>query len=409
MNAIESPLLTKGLPHLHALMSMDRITNRMDIDEAIKYCRLLLASLQQSPAFPITMRDSIIMRSCGFLRHAFELTNNPEYLDESIDVLRRMLKLPHAEWTEFPVIQLLLVPLLSRFMLSGDSKDFDEMMQLFPIAATNTSQGATTRFNVACKWADWAWLHDHSSTPTAYDHAISLMQDALTFAPTLEIQHFHLVQMRNDIENLPLNYASYLAHIGQLKQAIETLERGRGLVWSEMRGLRTSIDSLLRVDRLLARKFAALNGDLEALTTSVSPMDWAKGGGVDGNGEIDPFGDVVVKQRKLLDERNSLITQIRLLAGFENFLMAPSFDTLRSAAAHGPVIIINHSKWRCDIIILLYNCPPSPITAPKDFYDRAERLKDQLSAVRKEGLDSPEYDAALTFVLEELYDMVGLP
>src|SRR5260221_13448772 len=213
--------------------------------------------------------------------------------------------------------------------------------------------------------------------------------------------------MRNDIENLPLNYASYLAHMGQLKHAIETLERGRGLVWSEMRGLRTSIDSLLRVDRLLARKFAALNGDLEALTTSVSPMDWAKGGGVDGNGEIDPFGDVVVKQRKLLDERNSLITQIRLLPGFENFLMAPSFDTLRSAAAHGPVIIINHSKQRCDIIVVLYNSPPSLIPTPKNFYDRSEGLKDQLLAARKEGLDSSEYDDALTFVLEELYDLVG--
>jgi CHAT domain-containing protein len=98
-----------------------------------------------------------------------------------------------------------------------------------------------------------------------------------------------------------------------------------------------------------------------------------------------------------------------LLPGFENFLMSPSFDTLRSAAAHGPIIIINHSKWRCDIIIVLYNSPPSLIQTPQQFYHRAERLKDQLLSARKEVIDSTEYDDALTFILEELYDLVGRP
>ena len=43
---------------------------------------------------------------------------------------------------------------------------------------------------------------------------MSLMQEALIFAPTLEIQHSHLVMMCYDIEKLPLDYASYLVHIG---------------------------------------------------------------------------------------------------------------------------------------------------------------------------------------------------
>ena len=395
--------------HLNAVKSMNRITDRTDINEAVKYCRLLLASLQQSPVHPITMTDLIIIKSGEFLYHAFKLTNDPEYLDESIDVHRGMLKAPHAQWTQFPVIRRLISSLFSRFKLSKDRKDFDEMMQLFPIAATNTYEKVTRRFDVACQWAHWAWFYDHSSTSTAYKSAISLMQDALTFAPTLEIQHFHLVKMRKDFEKLPLDYASYLAHIGRLKEAIETLEQGRGLLWPEMRGLRTSIDHLHGVDPLLAKKFAALNGDLEALTTSVSSMTGSNGGGVNGDGEMDPLGHIVVKQRKLLDERNTLITQIRLLPGFENFLMAPSFDTLRSAAAQGPVIIVNHSNWRSDIIILLYNSPPSVIPTPGNFYDRAEGLKAQLLAARKEGLDSTEYDDALTFVLEALYDLVGRP
>ena len=128
-------------------------------------------------------------------------------------------------------------------------------MRLFPIAATNIYEKVTRRFEVACEWADWACFYYHSSTSTAYECAIS----ALTFAPTLEIQHFHLVKMRNYVEELPLDHGSYLAHIGQLKQAIETLERGRGLLWSEMRGLRTSIDYLLREWTRLWRGNSALS------------------------------------------------------------------------------------------------------------------------------------------------------
>jgi hypothetical protein len=47
MNAINPTLVTvKDYDrHLDAVNSMNRITNRMGIDEAVKYCQLLLASL----------------------------------------------------------------------------------------------------------------------------------------------------------------------------------------------------------------------------------------------------------------------------------------------------------------------------------------------------------------------------
>jgi CHAT domain-containing protein len=234
------------------------------------------------------------------------------------------------------------------------------------------------------------------------------MQESLAFAPTLEIQHFRLVSNRFDYEVLPLDHASYLIHMGQLKLAIETLERGRGLLWSEMRGFRTSIVQLHGVDSLLAEKFAAVNQGLEEITTSIPPTVWMNDSD-DDQETMDPFGRLVVKQRKLLEERNDLIFQIQALPGYERFLMVPSFDTLRSVAAHGPVIIINHCKWRSDIIILLHHSPPSLIPMTSDFYSRANGIRDEILAARKEGLDSEEYEDALGSVLWELYDLVGRP
>ncbi|KAI0296883.1 hypothetical protein BC826DRAFT_1127639 [Russula brevipes] len=401
---------SKTLPNYVRILdtqdTMRRITEMADVEEAIKCYRLFLASLQPSPS-PGDMIASVAIENWGdLLLRGFQHTRKLDYLNESITVYRGILKAPHVP---FPVIRNLISSLFSRFFLSNDRKDLDELMQLYPIAATDTYTSAPRRFDISCQWAIAARAYKHPSTSTAYENAMSLMQDSLAFAPTLEIQHFRLVEMRDYHEKLPLDHASYRVHIGQLEQAIETLEQGRGLLWSEMRGFRTSIEQLRAVDLPLAEKFAAVNWELEALTTSGSSSVWMNGGETDDSKEMDPFGRLVVKQRKLLDERSSLVTQIQALPGFESFLMAPSFDTLRSAAARGPVIVINHCRWRSDIIIVLHNSPPSLIPVTKGFFSRAEGMRDQLFRARRQGLESKEYELVLSSVLKGLYDLVGQP
>ena len=89
--------------------------------------------------------------------------------------------------------------------------------------------------------------------------------------------------------------------------------------------------------------------------------------------------------------------------------MTPSFDTLCSAAEHGPVIIVNHSQWRSDIIVLLRDSPPSLIPMTDDFYERAKYLRDQLLSARNHGLESGAYNDALSSVLKTLYKLVSRP
>ena len=257
----------------------------------------------------------------------------------------------------------------SRFKLFEERRDRDEIVELFAVAATDTTTDVPSRFRTSCRWAQFARFYRYLvSALNAYEIAVSLMRESLSFAPILEIQHFRLVAMRDEYERLPLHYASYLVLFGQLEQAIEILERGRGLLWSEMRGLRASIDQLRTVNLPLAEKFAAVNWDLEALTISGSQLVWMADGQAGGHEGMDPVGRLVVKQRKLVEGRDRLISQIRAQPGFDTFLIPPSFDTLRSAAAGGPVILINHSEWCSDIIILLHDFPPSLIPTSNDFY-----------------------------------------
>ena len=393
--------------HLDALSSMDRITDKAEVEEAVKYCRLLLASSHLGSDLANLAGINFIK----LLRRAFLWTNKIEYLNEAISVLRDSIDTRRAACAveaRFFTVQRLVASLSIRFDMLHHREDFNEVMQLLPMAVNDERASAPDRFPISCEWARLARRTGHPSTPYAYDCATSLMQDTLTFAPTLDIQHSQLVTMRDGYENLPLDYASYCVSIGQLPRAIETLEQGRALIWSEMRGLRTSIDQIRAKDSHLADRFAAVNRDLELLTLTIpaNVNDDDRDGGIV---KMDPFGRLVVQQRKLLDDRNELISQIQALPGFGTFLKSPSFDNLRLAAARGPIIIINHSRWRSDIIILHHAFHPSLISTADDFYDRTNNLRDRLSDARKKGLDSKLYEDALGYVLKELYELVGRP
>ena len=394
----EPDLLTHIYTHTHHLDTLlphiDQLTDVAYIEDGIKYCRLLVS--RGLLAFPA----QLILGK--LLYRAFQLTHKIEYLNEAISSTRGGRNAADSFYNRNLLAQK-LIPLLSiRLDLQHHEEDLHELMQLFPTVAHYTSGNLPLSF----RWASIARRVGHASASTAYEHAMSWMQFSLTFAPTLDKQHSRLVGMRG-LHTIPLDYTSYHIHTGNLGKAIETLEQGRGLLWSQIRGLRTSIEQLRLADSDLAKEFSVVNRKLEALIMTPSLNN-----NVDGNNGLqgmDSYGHRVIQKQKLLDDREKLITRIRALPGFDTFLKPPSFDTLCSAASHGPVIIINHCKWRSDILILHPNSPPSLIPTSGDFYIRANKLQDQLLGNRKMGLESNAYEDALRATLRELYELVGQP
>ncbi|KAF8258225.1 CHAT domain-containing protein [Lactarius quietus] len=330
------------------------------------------------------------------LLEAFWRTNKIDHLNESIDSFHQAIECPYSELVHHRALPRHFLSLFARSQSFPGyrTQDLDDAMELLSKGVKNAHTSLPKRFQFACVWAYAARLTEHASLPTAYKSALSLLQGIPLFSPTLQLQHTTLA-MHGPTHSIPLDYASYQVYYGQPEEAIETLERGRATLWSEMRHFRTPIDQLLEADTDLGRNFAALSMDDSA---------------ADGLRAVDPFGRLLVKQRKLLRERGDLISQIQSLPGFDSFLKSPSFDTLRSAASSGPVIIINHSEWGSDILILLHNMPPSLITAPCPVCCRANALKDKLLDSRdRDGLDSKVYDDTLASVLAELYTLVGKP
>ncbi|KAI9444030.1 CHAT domain-containing protein [Lactarius indigo] len=383
-----------------------------DIEDAIEFQR---AALQVATIHaPRSAAETERCASLGqLLRQAFDCDRKVEYLEESISVDRRALKITvPSSSSYFKVLRRLSKSLIDSWRLLGRKQDLDECIQLCHVATDNESMSAPNRLDLACEWASLARDAGHSTVFTAYQAALSLMQSSLIFTPILEMQHV-LLASKEAISQMPLDYASYLIHIGQPEQAIEVLEQGRSLLWSEMRGFRTSIDQLRRANQDFADRLVETNQQLEDLTTTTLKHQVGGYGnfpGVsfrDGNFE-DGFGRIHKQQRDLLKERETLISQIRKLPSFETFLETPRFDSVCDAASRGPVIIINHSRWRCDILVLLHDSSPSLIPTADDFYDRATKLKDSLLNTRKEfSPGSKEYEDVLRSVLKELYELVG--
>lgn len=74
------------------------------------------------------------------------------------------------------------------------------------------------------------------TVPTVYESALTLVHDTLHFAPTLQQQHATLATS-GDCLDMPLDYGSYQVDLNQVEKAFIALERGRALLWSEMRRL----------------------------------------------------------------------------------------------------------------------------------------------------------------------------
>ena len=380
-----------------------------DLEEAIKYSRLSLGATRVGDPWEILPLGSLY----DILLLAFEETGEMKYLDEAITVGYDILESKTGKRYYFPATRKLVASLLAREQLYGRIEDRQEAIRLISSVVNDQYTRDPDRFSLSCQWAILARSIGHPTTSAAYKTAMLLIQRSLSFAPTVSVQHTRLVAMGEDCQTMPLDYASYQIQLCRFEEAVETLEQGRTLLWSEMRGLRTTVSQIIGEESPLAKRFSEINQELEALTMAVTPSGRpeVEDDVHEGKDGTDPFGRLVIKQKKLVEERDVLISQIQSQPGLKGFLGTPSINTLRSAASRGPVIIINHCEWRSDIVIIFHNSLPCSIPTAETFYDDAKKLQDELVKGRKAkgGLDSKEYREALCSVLKGLYELVGQP
>ncbi|HEY9330996.1 MAG TPA: CHAT domain-containing protein [Streptomyces sp.] len=128
--------------------------------------------------------------------------------------------------------------------------------------------------------------------------------------------------------------AGWALQLGDAARAVKLLERGRGLLWSQLTSHAGELDRLTGAHPELAEEFQAVRREARELTDSAGAA----------RGE---------RLAHINDEHRRLVSQIRALDGFDSFLGPPSPDRLRAAIGEGAVVVLNVTGDRCDAVVLV--------------------------------------------------------
>ena len=329
-------------------------------------------------------------------------------LENSIQIARDLLEMRPRQMRRVKLLRLLA---FCYALGSHEPGHRNISVSMFEAAFQDESATISERLTIAWWWATFARAWDHPSTTLAYQNTLSVLRSALTGEFAIQWNPSTISLLGSKI-HIPLDYASYQIEKGQLELAIETIEQGKTFIWSEIYGLRTSAGQLRKVKPELTERLATVSQDLAAVSASILAHR-AEESRLDEEEDyeyMDTFSPMFKEQRRLLRERQEIVAGIKALPGFENFMEAVQYRTLQNAASHGPIIIINHCRWRCDILIVLHNSPPSLLTTTERFYERASTLASALlEARRKYTVESEQYQQELRSTLKELHERVGQP
>ena len=359
-------------------------------------------------------RSMSLNNTAGCLLVRYEREGKLEDLEEAIALCHASLDLrPDGHPDRSTSLYNTANCLLFHYRREGKPEDLEEAIQFLSRSATHTFSGFAIRFQAVRRWAETARSYKHESLAEAYKTALSVLQRARITRPNLSAQHKFLTD-DSDFQTLAMDAASSAIDKGALHQAVEFLEQGRALLWSQMRGFRTPLDRLTQVNPSLAERFEVCNRRLETLISD-SGSGTGPGFGVDNDrlfnltGENRAKEQVLVQLRRLYEEQEAIISDIRRIPEFECFLQVTPFETLKQVSSEGPVVVLNHSRYRCDALILVprENDPCICVPLDDDFYGDSVKLYDELLKIRREfKVYSREYDDILRELMKFLWDRV---
>ncbi|KAG2144551.1 CHAT domain-containing protein [Suillus clintonianus] len=230
------------------------------------------------------------------------------------------------------------------------------------------------RIVTARKWVTAAEQHSHTSMLEAYNTCFDLLDSHLvTRSSTISRREAATAAASRNTRSLPVDAASCAVRLDNLRHAIELVEWGRGQQWSLASRLRSPLKDLESTNPILAHKFSELSKS--------------------------------IKYRKLMEQWDATVAQIRNLPAFSRFLLPPLYAELQVAARHGPVIIFIASQYSCSAIIVPTSGEPHHVAFPRITLADVEQLKhDFAMAIRHTAL----WDKIMLPIINVLQDDLKL-
>lgn len=205
--------------------------------------------------------------------------------------------------------------------------DLEEAIGVLRTAVGLTTSPAHARVRAARMWAQAA---DEAGDTAS---ALEALEAAVRLTPLLAWRGIPRADQESrlgELSWLAADAAALAVGAGRPELAVELLEHGRGVLWAQLLEVRGDLSELRPTHPELADRLQELRAALER--------------------ESD--GEVREDRSLLAGEWDDLVARVRTLDGFEHFLRPPAFTELVTAAAAGPVVLINVSARRCDALLL---------------------------------------------------------
>jgi tetratricopeptide (TPR) repeat protein len=334
----------------------------------------------------------------------FERLGTMADLDGAISSLHRAVDLtPKRDPGRTRYLNHLASSLATRFERLGTMADLTRALQLSQEASTSATGVAADRFRSAVFWSGLARKHNHlEMSLRGYEIAISLLP--ILAWRGLDVSS-RLEQLRSISRGVASDAASCAIDLDKPELAIELLDQGRTVFWTQTSELRTELSDLRSSKPELAEQLDRVRQALDQDSFSERAAS---------TGETEGPETVVQRYHRLAEEWDALVGQVRRIRGFETFLLRTPFQRLRDAAQAGPVVVLNASQFRCDALIVTSAGPVKVIPLVDLNLQTATQLvttlRNNLHLFRLKELSAKELDTFTLFpTLRKLWTSICVP
>ena len=271
--------------------------------------------------------------------------------------------------------------------LNAAAEDKQELFSLYTELQHVSQAVSLSDLSAAKAWINAAEKFYDPTTLLAYETALRLLVQHLAALPALP---HHLGLLKSLSSFLAVDAFSACLRNQSPTKAVELLEHGRAIFWSQLTRFRSPLDSVIKSGsqgKVLADEFTHLTSLIRNTLNS-------------------PGADQHDRVCRLNLELQKVVSKIRELPGLSRFLLPPFFSDLQRAAVDGPVIIMNASQYGCDVLIVFAAGDPVHIPLAVTKKD-VQRLSSNLHTLRGLAIQRRmDLTTGFRSFLRELWDRV---
>ncbi|KAJ7246212.1 CHAT domain-containing protein [Mycena rebaudengoi] len=348
-----------------------------DLDSAI---RLYSEALDLCPASHPD-RGGALNNLAGVLHDRFKTTGDAADLDSAIMLHREALTVfqpPHPQ--RGVSLMNLAGQLISKSDNSLDTSNMEEAVIALRESSGYPPSPVSYRCQAAAFWARSADLGNHNSALEAYETSIEMLPQQAMLG--LDLQSRQKALTLEVTIGLAADAAACASRSNKFSKAVEFLEAGRAVFWSQALQLHTSLDDLQVAHPELAERISNISKQLE-LGSHRAVASLRMLPAVHKDHMMLDKEDA--HYRKLNAEWVQNLDQVRQQPGFQQFLKPKLINELRAAATHGPIIILNASTSGCTAWIVTLSKDVQSINLENMTWANAQMFVELLYALQSQS------------------------